>query len=124
MPRLTAPVRKLHVTPSVYFVQSSKNLIDTLFLPGGTASGTFKQRKRGVLFHKPDGEPFAYLAAHESTPFFVTCSRQEDGRIRYMFGLADCDALRLGILGMRFSLQRETAREVWENANSSNPIPA
>ena len=105
---------KLHITPEVYFVKSGRELIDTLFQPVGTASGLFKIQKRGVLFMRPDGSPEAYLVANrEHEEFFVSCSRQPDGRIWYLHSTCSLTEDFLGISGMSWSEQRRTARRVW-----------
>lgn len=109
-------MQKLHITPTVYFVKFASDLTDTLFLPGGTASGTFKLRKNGILFHKPTGEPFAFLVANRHNErFFVSCSKQKDGRIRYMHSTMDCTEARLGISEMGIRAKYETAERVWDS---------
>ena len=109
-------MQKLHITPTVYFVKSASDLTDTLFLPGGTASGTYKIRKNGILFHKPTGEPFAFLVANRHDErFFVTCSKQDDGRLRYMHGLCSTDEDYLGLADLSYREERETARRVWDS---------
>lgn len=114
---------KLHITPSVYFVKSGKALVDTLFQTKGTASGTYKIQKSGVLFMKPTGEPFAFLVANRHNErFFVTCSRQADCRIRYMHSLCDTGQTLLGLSGVTYIQLYETAERVWDSTRhlSSN----
>lgn len=108
---------KLHITPTVYFVKSAKELVDTLFTPPRTASGTYKLRSNGILFFKPTGEPFAFLVANRHNErFFVTCSRQEDGKLRYMHGLSTSDEQYLGIADLSFSQDMALARRVWDES--------
>ncbi len=109
---------KLPITGSVFFVANTKDLTASLFAGGSTAAGTYKIRKRGVLFLNLQGEPFAYLCANEEyTPFFVTCSKQEDGRIRYMLGgLCTPDETYLGLAGKGFRECREIALAAWQAA--------
>ncbi len=102
---------------SVYFAANARLLVDSLFNAGGTASGTFKARERAVLFSDGKDEPFAALVANPGqSRFFVSCSRSEadGGRVRYMFGLADSDAIKLGLAGMRYSAICDEADRVWE----------
>lgn len=84
---------------NTYFVRTQEQLAESLFSPGGTASGLFKIRPgKGVLFMEPNGEPIAFLYAHR--PFeqgVVTCSRGEDGRLFYMFGMCTHTARRMGL---------------------------
>lgn len=49
------------------FAPSASALVDTLFAPSGkpngqkgTADGIYSVRKRGVMFKRPDGSPFAF----------------------------------------------------------------
>ena len=103
---------------STSFVARESLLVNTLFSQGGTANGLFKLRKRGVLFMKPNGDPFAFLVSnpHQSR-FFVTCSRIEDGRIRYMFGLSsECKNL-LGLAGYSHMAEAEEAERVWASTS-------
>lgn len=115
---------KLHITPTVYFVKHSKQIVETLFDKGGTASGTFKLRKRGILFLLPNGQPFAYLCANEpGREFFVTCHQTDEG-IRYMTGgCTEHDEKILGIHGMSFSQEKECANRVWREANALPATP-
>ena len=88
-----------------------------LYFVGGTASGTFKVRANSILFSDGKGEPFAALVANPGqSKFFVTCGRSEadGGRIRYMFGLSDRDAVKLGLGGMRYLAVSEEAERVWD----------
>lgn len=110
---------KLHITDTVYFVEQSKQVVASLFSPtnGSTASGTFKIKKRGVLFFDLKGEPFIYLCANEDyTPFFVSCFTQDDGRIRYMFALDSNHEQQLGFAGKTFGEERAIALKAWESA--------
>lgn len=88
-----------------------------LAVAAGAASefrGTFQKRRTGVLFETKDGKPFAFLVANRhGERFFVTCSRQEDGRIRYMFSLCSLDARVLGFEGESYTQERDVAQRVW-----------
>jgi hypothetical protein len=113
---------KLHITPQVYFVKSGKALVETLFQPTGTASGIFKIRKDGILFMRPNGDPFAFLVANRhGERFFVTCYRFEgDGKMRYMHALTEEGERLLGLFEMSFKESHETASRVWKEANHPN----
>ena len=62
---------------------------------GRAVAGTFRRDRLGVRFADRSGAPFAYVKFASGEGWFVSCSRHE-GRVRYMFGLSDRDAKRLG----------------------------
>lgn len=104
---------------STKFARNGAALVSTLFESSGTASGLFRIRKNGVLFMLPDGTPFAFLVANAGqSQFFVSASKQSDGRTRYSFGLSDADAVRLGISGLSYSAQSDEAARVWAVASA------
>lgn len=103
---------------STKFAANSRALTETIFDKTGTASGLYSARKHSILFSTPQGEPFACLVANPGqSKFFVSCSRQADRRVRYMFGLSDNDAQRLGISALRYSQQADEADRVWSVLN-------
>ncbi len=106
----------LRTGPSIYFVRKASQITDSLFIPGGTASGTFKVKSNGILFHKPDGAPFAFLVANDhGERFFVSCSRSEPdgGSIRYMFSTSTKDEEFLGLPDSHYG-QHEVATAIWD----------
>ncbi len=99
---------------STKFARTPALLTESLFHAGGTANGIYKATKKGVLFMKPDGSPFAFLVANKhGERFFVSCHRQEDGRIRYMFSTCGLDEIHLGIAGMGYAQSGNEAVRVW-----------
>ena len=82
------------------YVSSNHELMDSLFNPinGQTASGMYKVVSNGIRFYKANGEPFLFLVANKhSERFFVSCSRQPDGRIRYQYSTSSSDEKTLGL---------------------------
>ena len=82
------------------YVPSNRELVNSLFAPinGQTASGTFKVLSNGIRFHQANGEPFLFLVANKhSERFFVSCSRQSNGQIRYHYSTSSTDAKTLGL---------------------------
>lgn len=95
------------------FAPSASALVDTLFSPHGTADGIYSIRKNGVLFKKPDGSPFVFLVNNPgNNTFFVSCSRQEDKKIRYQFTIGNVDERALGLEGLSFSEQSHLAENI------------
>lgn len=86
-----------------------------VFIPcGHPIGGIYKVRKNGILFSDLSGEPFAFLVANPGqTQFFVSAFRQNDGRMRYMFGLSSVDEARLGLSDLSYGEQGEEAARVW-----------
>ena len=106
------------------FAPSASALVDTLFTNGGTANGTYKVKRNGILFSKANGEPFAFLVANRhGERFFVSCSRQEDGKIRYMFGISKREEMLLGIREMGWTALHDEADRVWQTANGGAQHP-
>ena len=96
------------------FVSKPAELVDSLFAVGGTANGFYKVRKTGVLFSDMKGEPFAFLVANRfNERFFVSCSRQPDGRIWYGHSTDEISERKLGIAHLSYRQNHEEAARVW-----------
>jgi len=104
----------LSFSDSVFFVSSSKLLVESLFKSPQTASGVFKVRKNGILFLGGDGNPFAFLVANRfGERFFVSCRKNELGKgIRFFFSLTVSDEKRLG-MPERLSERHSIASRLW-----------
>jgi len=101
------------------FVANDAAMMETLFQGGATASGYFKQYKRGIEFRDMQGEPFAFLCANSaSSPFWVSATKTSAGKTRYNYGFSEVDAARLGLDVMQPAAARENAKQVWEEANA------
>jgi len=105
------------------FARNASALVDSLFLPGGTASGLFKPRKHSVLFSKATGEPFACLIANAGqSQFFVSCSMvpQSNGKeaLVYMYGLNDSDRKSLGLAGLTYLQESDEAARIWSECSA------
>lgn len=105
------------------FARTPALLTASLFQGGGTANGTYKVRKGGVLFLNAKGEPFAFLVANRhGERFFVSCCTEGNG-IRYGYGLADWDKCLLGLSGLGYMAQGDESRRVWESL-TADLVPA
>ena len=95
------PMTKLITFPNgSCYVRSNRELLNSLFAPinGQTASGMFKILSNGIRFYKANGEPFLFLVVNEhSERFFVSCSRQSNGRIYYNYSTSSTDEKTLGL---------------------------
>lgn len=97
------------------FARTERLATETLFRPinGMTAAGTFRVRKDGILFSDLTGEPRLYLVANRhGERFFVSCSRQSDGKTRYMYSTSTLDE-RAYSFPESLSEQREIATSLW-----------
>jgi len=108
-------VQKIVGFPSgAWFAPSLSALASSLFQSGGTASGFFKVRKHGVLFHHGNGEPFVFLVANKhGERFFVSCGRQSDGRTVYLHALTSRDREVFGIPEKMFDAGA-LAESIWQ----------
>ena len=108
--------RKPVVFPSgAYFMAKRSEVAATLFKPlnGKTASGHYSARKGGVMFFNLKGEPFVFLVANRhSEYFFVSCNRDEKGRIFYVHSTTSEAEKMLGLDGLKYSAKTELAESI------------
>ena len=98
----------------VYFTKKSE-MVNSLFVSGGTASGYFQRFNNGILFNTPTGEPKIFQVANSYNEiFFVSCSRQIDGKIRYSFSTTTKDDQWLGLDSIGWIAQHELAEKIWK----------
>lgn len=96
-----------------YYVPKPRDVVNSLFAPGGTASGTYKHGAGGVTLYNLQGEPFAFIVDNRhSENFIVSCSRQADGRVRYMFSTTNRDEHTLGLDQLGYAAEIELARRL------------
>ena len=100
------------------FAKNDSALVETLFDLDGTARGTFKIRKRGVEFYKPDGDLFAYLVANEYGERFFVSAFIHDGKKHYMQSTTSEAESLLNLEGLSYLEGIELARNVWKAALS------
>lgn len=111
----------LHTSPRVFFVPSSRDVLETLFTGPTTASGTFKLRKNGILISDLKGAERVFICCNPTgDPFFVSCSRHtgKDGkrRLYYMQALTALDELWLDVRGLSWAEERALAAGLWAEA--------
>jgi hypothetical protein len=96
-----------------YYVPKPRDVVNSLFIPGGTASGTYRKGPGGVTLFNLQGEPFAFIVDNRhSDNFIVSCSRLEDGRVRYMFSTTNQDERALGLDQLGYMAEIELARRL------------
>lgn len=109
------------------FAASQSLLIETIFHPHGTASGTFKRRKHDVIFYAPDGKPFAALVRLDKAfPFFVNCSApaSNGGKLWFSPALGDREAQALGIHGLTRREEEAVIASILVQLGAGNQHPA
>jgi hypothetical protein len=105
------------------FARTGKLLTSSVVDKTGSANGTYKVLRNGILFSNAKGEPFAWLSANRDCAcFFVSCSKS-DGKIRYMHALSSVDAQVLGVSELSWSDQRREAARVWALVSPPSPAP-
>lgn len=106
----------------VFFVPKSSDIVDSLFEGPTTASGTFKVKPDGILFHDLKGVARVFLKGGPE-PFFVSCSlcttKSGRKRLSYMYALCALDQLWLDIKGISFSEERYLAASLWSQAQQA-----
>jgi len=69
----------------VKFAKNERQFVDSLFQMGGTCHGFYKVTTRGVQLSDHNNDIFAFIVDNgPSDQFLVSCSRLENGKIRYM----------------------------------------
>lgn len=111
------------------FARTPALLTASLFHKGGTANGTYKVRKGGVLFLNAKGEPFAFLVANRwNERFFVSAFIYEGdektpksvkGKLHYMHGLSDRDGVTLGVSGLGWIAEHNEADRIWNEVSAN-----
>lgn len=105
-----------------YYVPKPSDVVGTLFTPGGTASGTYRKGPGGVTLFNLQGEPFAFIVDNRHREnFFVSCSRQADGRVRYMFTTTTRDEHALGLHQIGYAAGIELARSMIKQLKEPQP---
>lgn len=108
------------VLPSgAFYGKNKKAIIESLFRPGGTASGTFKRLKNGIMFKNMQGRPVFFLVDNAyNEQFFVSCGyHEETGKTYYMHGL--CSVTEKHIFGTETGYKAQ--REIAERIAKENP---
>lgn len=104
------------------FARTARELVETLFQPGGTACGIWRPNQGGVLLSRPNGEPSAQVVRnrHGDAPFLVSVAR--DGRrLRYLHAMTQQDQDWIAP-GLSYSEQRALAAEIIRKAEEV-PLP-
>lgn len=87
----------------------------------------YKKYKCTVVFYSEKGTPFIALAICNTTrePFFVTChwvnAKEDDYRIRYMYGLCTLDGVAVGLDKLGYKEQHEFAVSLKKQLGYDNP---
>ena len=103
----------LQLTPSIWFAQTPALALESLFHPGGTASGWYKRYKNRIQFFDRQGNPFACLVNRGNDYWFVSTHKTSDGRLRYLFACTTEAEKMLGTYGMGYTESHELAKAVW-----------
>lgn len=97
------------------FVKSDKEFTNTLFQPvgGKTASGYYKKVKNGVKLFDAQKNIFAFVVDNKfNEQFFVSATKQADGKIWYSQGLNNNDVEKLGLTELGYTQESKLASDV------------
>jgi hypothetical protein len=80
------------------YAKNNNEFTDSLFKSGGTCDGFYKVYENRIIFKDMQGKPFACLVANDDhSPYFVCCSKLDNGKIYFMYGINSFDLKKLGI---------------------------
>lgn len=95
------------------FAKNEKELINSLFGSGSTASGTYKVKKTGtILFYDLQGTLFAARIANKYGEKFFVSARLYNNKPRFQFDVSDLDKQKLGIAGLTFGHEKAIAENL------------
>jgi hypothetical protein len=77
------------------FAKNNKEMVDSLFVSGGTCIGFYKATKTGFKLFNLQHELFAFVSP--SKGIVVTANTQSDGKARYMFSTCRYTEQYLGL---------------------------
>jgi hypothetical protein len=106
-------MKKVIFPNGLYFVEGRKEIVNTLFLSGNTASGHYRKGRGGITFYNLQGEPFLFLAASKRGVFlFVSCDQRKDS-MWYLNSTCSLDEKYLGLDKLTYLGKRELAKEIY-----------
>lgn len=77
------------------YARNNKEVAESLFHPDGTANGTYKLLKNGIVLLDLQGNERVFIRADGVGP--VSVHRTENGRRRYLFACTSADEAWLGL---------------------------
>lgn len=81
------------------YAKNNSEFTDSSFKSGGTCDGFYKVYKNRIIFKDMQDKPFACLVANENqSQYFVKCSKLENGKMFYMYGIDNDSLNKLGII--------------------------
>ncbi len=92
---MTRPIR--YELAGKWYARTGRDMVASLFSPGGTANGLFKRRKNGVALYGMDGKLRAFIVSNTHGERFAVTAYEFQGRPRYMHGLTEADRQWLGL---------------------------
>jgi len=113
------------------YAKNNSEFMDSLFVAGGTCAGFYKVYKNRIIFKDMQGKPFACLVANDDySPYFVCCSKLDNGKLFYMQGINSFDLKKLGIRTKDYIKVEDEDKElhklngivagiIWKNNNLS-----
>ena len=97
------------------YAKNDKEMVESLFTPGGTCVGFYKKRKNGWLLLNLQKEPLAFVVANPKQGYFVVTAFEHVGKVRFMHSTCSITETLLGIDGMGYAATIEACRQCREN---------
>lgn len=85
--------------------------------------GSFKKRKRGIMFYDKDNSPKAFLVANTYGERFFVSATIQNGKVWYNYAMTDHSAQFLGFddgITTQSELKDRLARELWNSFTQNN----
>lgn len=102
----------------IKFAENTRELVNSVFCVGGSASGTFKRHKNGILLYRGNGELFAYVVNNRYNEQFIVTAYTDKttNRTRYMYALTSKDERFLGLDKISYGEGRNIAKQAIKDA--------
>ena len=97
----------------IKFAKNANEFTSSLFAKGGTCYGYYKITSKGIQLLDMQKNIFAFIVNNKhNEQFIVSCSRMDNGRIRYMFSTTTQHDKLLGLDKIGYKARIEECERV------------
>lgn len=101
------------------FAKNDAEFVASLFNSGGTCSGFYKRRKDGIALYDMQNNPRVFLVSNKfGERFSVSMTRNSAGKLFYMHGLSESDALFVGTDTLGYAEEKTLLNALFDNGCS------
>lgn len=80
------------------YAKNDKEMVNSLFTPGGTCAGFYKKLKNGFLILDLQKNPFAFIVSNKKQGYFVVnATKTKEGKLFYNYSTSEEVERILGI---------------------------